>query len=652
MALTTRNPTRDPIQKDYTSSAVAFVSSDGPDIHLGLGGASKYNFKHDQFVVANFHRSLEGLLRDYLPMNLGLEFPENAKQLEQLSAKLAGAEEGYKDRGRGFWHSIWYKIGEADDVVDTWVSLIPNEYGLAVVKTGLAVVFKLAERSAERRRSIMNTFVAIRDALARANPENRSFRTHKDVSACADRLTQTIIQSIEDMIKLTSSKQKSLRRLRIPKLGQHKTTTPAPDPVPDQEAILKKINQATKEFEDAINLARDNMIEATGFTTQGIALQLPEIRADLRTAGNQLRVMDRKRDRRDEDQQKSLQKLNTMMQQVLASTEKIAKREQDFQMDQVVARSEVVHFLREHLKKEDEIIRLCRQQQRYAVNLGVIVREDQLLEILTLAAGESELARLLRQPNDDLQLALKYKGKLSQASQRQVQAAVVTDDRVLQWLHGPDPDLIMIDAANVSLHAGMSKISVITVFSAAFITSLINARPDDVVVAHYFCGQHVRAKDPWHGPNGVVRFLTMQLLMSLMNIKRPNLSFIKTWDHFRKLEDHHLGATCHLLHSIVAQFPPHMTVSLVIDSISRADTFGNSNDLEVVMERFHRLVTDVSLRPTVKVFLTNTMQCTPNMLQSDVFQDDPTRLVSLYPNKKSVSQPALSEQVMGNTLFG
>lgn len=34
-------------------------------------------------------------------------------------------------------------VGKNKDLIDPWVSLIPNEYGLAVVKTAMAIVLKV-----------------------------------------------------------------------------------------------------------------------------------------------------------------------------------------------------------------------------------------------------------------------------------------------------------------------------------------------------------------------------------------------------------------------------------------------------------------------------------------------------------------------------
>lgn len=52
-------------------------------------------------------------------------------------------EKAYRKSKEGFWHRFWYGMGNEKEVAKVWLDLIPNEYGLAVVKTGIAVVFKV-----------------------------------------------------------------------------------------------------------------------------------------------------------------------------------------------------------------------------------------------------------------------------------------------------------------------------------------------------------------------------------------------------------------------------------------------------------------------------------------------------------------------------
>ncbi|KAL4756038.1 uncharacterized protein BDW70DRAFT_145517 [Aspergillus foveolatus] len=120
---------------------------------------------------------------------------------------------------------------------------------------------QLAKISAAKHRKILSAFVAIRDTLSQVDPAKRSFRTSKDVCACADRLAQTIFESFEDMIVLTARKPGERGQwLRFRRRDVNAC--------PDVDAIFGNLANARQEFERAISLIRDNVIENTFIVTQ------------------------------------------------------------------------------------------------------------------------------------------------------------------------------------------------------------------------------------------------------------------------------------------------------------------------------------------------------------------------------------------------
>ena len=87
---------------------------------------------------------MEQALREYTTKILGIGFEADTRDSwEELSEKIIMTESNYKTETDGFWHRLWYGIGDANDAATAWVALIPEAYGLAIVKTGLAVVFKV-----------------------------------------------------------------------------------------------------------------------------------------------------------------------------------------------------------------------------------------------------------------------------------------------------------------------------------------------------------------------------------------------------------------------------------------------------------------------------------------------------------------------------
>lgn len=166
-----------------------------------------------------------------------------------------------------------------------------------------------------------------------------------------------------------------------------------------------------------------------------------------------------------------------------------------------------------------------------------------------------------------------------------------------------------------------------------------------------FRGQHFLPKDAWYGPNGLVRFLAMQLLVRLLDMKRCDLGFIDDWGFVEGLENYDLSSLCDLLYHLIAQFSAQTTVYCVIDTISLFDNPRTLPDLKTVMDCFHDIVRDTSLSPAVKILCTNPMRSKRTMKQLPIFQGDPTRLVNLITATAAFTTAApISDRVVGRAI--
>lgn len=156
---------------------------------------------------------------------------KTCKAWDDLTDSLLTAEKDYDDHGKDRWHRIWYGLGDKADVVMPWTEIIPNEYGLAVVKTGVAAILsvgncpsvfftvmrwlmglhQLARKSLEKRRKVLQAFEEIRKAMTSAHPLKGSFRSHADVAIALNELHQAIVDSVNDMLVLTAKEEHSCK---------------------------------------------------------------------------------------------------------------------------------------------------------------------------------------------------------------------------------------------------------------------------------------------------------------------------------------------------------------------------------------------------------------------------------------------------------
>lgn len=141
---------------------------------------------------------------------------------------------------------------------------------------------------------IFDTFAALRDCLIQAHPERRSFRTHQKVNECVDRLYEAVVESIQDLAALLMSDGRSLstwacstqncRRLLIQIAGNRfvaKFKRQKDAPLPTTEDILAKLKERTKDFQDALQAARDRAIDGVDMMSRATGIRAVLIHKDV-----------------------------------------------------------------------------------------------------------------------------------------------------------------------------------------------------------------------------------------------------------------------------------------------------------------------------------------------------------------------------------
>ncbi|KKY32017.1 hypothetical protein UCDDA912_g08014 [Diaporthe ampelina] len=180
---------------------------------------------------------------------------------------LKKTEEDYEDRGKDRWRRIWYGLGDKAELATPWIEIIPNEYGLAVVKTGVAVILKLARKSLEKRKKVLQAFEEIQKAMTSAHPLEGSFRSHADVAAALDELQKAIVDSVNDILVLTAKEEHSWRNLKNNLIQRTKFR--------DIDLVLQLLSEKTQGLKDALETAHYQSIERidikTTYTAVGTA---------------------------------------------------------------------------------------------------------------------------------------------------------------------------------------------------------------------------------------------------------------------------------------------------------------------------------------------------------------------------------------------
>ncbi|KAK3306394.1 uncharacterized protein B0T15DRAFT_566211 [Chaetomium strumarium] len=537
----------------------SYVAGRAAELHTDFGGSSHLDVEHVKFVPEfRPYAQLEHALKEYVAQTLRNQVTTID---DDLCHRIGVMEKAYSKFNGGLWHRLWYGMGgvNVEDLV------IPDDYGLSVIKAGIALVFKSA----------------------------------------AD-LYQAIVKAIEDLALVLSKMEQSLRTKLATRL---KRGNESQQPPPTVDAILQALREHINGYNGAVNLARDHATERT------------EVYSHLTAANTALVHQDTSYLRKWADEEKKRADKDATIQR------KQRQKEENFRADVLRAMRGAetgLKLLAEKLMAEMQasnrtlLLEFIMESKQRKAEMAEIVALRQQLEAShisrhTVIVNLTQLCSILAQP-------LSAHRQMSMKSQGQVQL-LLEHPQFLDWLSSSHPSLMLVDA-NIR-ESSLEGLSAISVLSSTLVTSLMQAYADTAIVVHFFCGMHAWPKDAWYGPPGLVRSLIMQLLMKL-DARDPNM---QTWDQdfiddrglLQDLEEHSLVGLCFVLHSLLYQFPVDTCIYCIVDSISWFDVRPLHNNLNTVMERFRPIVNDTKLVPVSTRAITS----------MPLFTEDLARLITL-----------------------
>ncbi|KAI0556214.1 hypothetical protein F4679DRAFT_578334 [Xylaria curta] len=655
--------------KEEVAVVGKYVADEAPRLHGGFGGPSQLDIEQVKFVTdPQPYQRLERALKDYITETLRLQVTTFDLS---LCDKIGDMENAYRESKQGCWHRFWYSCGDVKDIAEAWLDLIPDEYGLSVIKAGVAVVFKLAENSKNKRDKVFKTFSTLQEALVCLHPDHARFRADSKVSQSAASLYGAIVRAIEDMVAVLSyvEKHRCTYAFAIKDQGsdgnngavarfaiKFRNENDLENARPTLDGILKALDTDISKYKNAIDLARDHTHERTEAYSRTNAVRIALVNED--TAYLRKLVDDEVADRRGQRQQKATH--DARMLKAMRGGERglqlVAKQQRENAEHQRETRTLLMHVIME-LEKRKAIETAQQQRVLHSSKHTAVVSLAQLCNILAqpLSAQNQNdtpsLESTFQHPSADLSHALAEQGRFPPRTQGQVNS-LLEHEQFLDWLSRSHPSLILVDA-NIR-ESALERLSAISVFSSTLVTSLMEAYPDTAVVVHFFCGLHASPNDAWYGPTGLVRSLILQLLMKLdardPEMKTWSLDFIDDRRFLQNLEQHSLADLCFALHGLLYEFTPDTYVYCIIDSISCFDTSRLLGDLSIVMEGLRNIVNDTKLVPVVKVLLTNPFESTRAIKEMPFLKEDPNRLISLSQN--NLVPGRISSRMVDDHLLG
>ncbi|KAL7907753.1 hypothetical protein GGI35DRAFT_481405 [Trichoderma velutinum] len=616
---------------------IEFANNRAHEIHDGLGGL---RLEADGTLQYPVPENLDNIRRVVVHSKLlgpGLALHPDASKEEilewnELLNKLVEAELKATDTNKGtfqIFSRIFIVIGKKKEAIDPWINLIPNEYGLCIVKSGLLILSHLSQRYADKRQKILNGFLEIRKVICDASLKRRSFQTDAQVCRSAGNLYVSIVDAIEELLDAilalsSTNKFNWLRKLAQPKNGKT-------DKKHDFDAIMQKVRDVAKEFGATIDACRDQHIETTHYKVEEVLEVAVGTAFQMRNIGGQVSeeldtmVLQLNKQRSDF---KALQKQQGQGFKAIHADAKQLTEQLELLRSRETATQELVSMLAEERKKnkamaarlaqKNRLLQSYHESQRAREDIvqqhsKAVVSLTRLLQILSAPHPDQIpsddigviFERLLAQRDQDLETVLSWGARIQPSAQAQAHS-LLNQDRFFEWMSSGHPDMLLVDG-NLFVRGAVAaeKISAMSLLCANLILSMSNLDSTDIFL-HFYCGLHSDFTGEWYGPSGLVRSLIIQLLATLEDQGQLDLNILDRRSVVQEMEQHDLGALCFLLHQLVNQFPPDVTVFLIIDGVSYFDLdFGGLfSKLATVFNCFQDIVEDDTLRPKLKILMT------------------------------------------------
>ncbi|OBS19992.1 hypothetical protein FPOA_11715 [Fusarium poae] len=582
----------------------SFMNTEAPRIHDSFGGLSVQ--EDGYLVIPDHYKKLQPAIQSYVGKVGSLEHQTTREEWEALYDDLSAAEAKASKSDNGpleVFNKMILKVGENSDAVDPWINLIPNSYGLCVVKAGFAILLKMAKKHSETRQAIFDAFIDVRGTIADAMSRGIHFQSHHSVYRRAGELYGSIVDAIQDLLAIVEYRKEKRS------LGRRISRGKAP--LRDPKEILKTVKDTADGFLKEVDNCRDAIIQKTGRDTQQtrgkvefVCWKAIEIRDSV------------SRVQKGQDEQLSILK-NVQQEQDVVGLRLSQCREQSTEGMREILRDQEKKYQATITKLEW----IIRQQLpvgpdayippvRHEGASKAVISLKRLVTILSSSfAGPAadygtELDFDISQMrNNDLQAVMSSAATFHPVSQSQAHSAL-DHDRLFEWLHTDHPDFLFIDG-NCQGNP-TDSVSPMSLLCTRVGLTIANMEPENVFV-HFYCGLHVDTRrNNWYGPDGMIRSILSQILTALVDKELLDMGFLNSRSFVKDLEYHDVHTLCDLLHDLVQQFDTDTTIYCFVDGVSKFDVDfrGAFASLKLILRRIQGITRDDNLKPKLKVLMT------------------------------------------------
>ncbi|GKZ35206.1 hypothetical protein AbraIFM66950_005799 [Aspergillus brasiliensis] len=563
-----RKPKSLPADKTGTAKSRAWIEERGRDFHPAFAVESEFDEQQEKYIPAELAtiRDLEALLKHHD----AIAPPEEPRFYEYTWQMVLSTLDEAKDEAssrKDYTSAAIQGLGMLSPLQD----VIPDEYGLNVVKGVLGLVFETAKRGVENRGKILQAFetvpetiLTIQTAYNYLNPtaddEALWYRKVMESLTLRIRETLTVDQVLSDWNRYLATIKERLERMKV------KITAATAYHSSESHRLGLEANTNIQSLHTELQGARSDIKDLVTEVKKQVGAEYREVFAFHK-------------------EQSGAEAMTELLYEFKALC-KESREQYEVQQSQIFLLQRAYSDLAHENEALQSSISLSSTNSRDSTSTTVTPIE--LLGIL----GVSPHAAV-----QDLDIVLQEGSKFKSSYLGRARWLARTDE-FTEWLRTPQSSILLVDGRLDISPAIM--VTPMSIFVSTLIYSLMSS--PDCLPLFFFASLHDDQDGELElsGPTGLMRSLITQLLFS-DRLATPSLQFLGR-GFLNACESNNIKALCELFRRLVLQVPPNVQVICILDGMAayeKEPTAGE--DIDYVAALFQRIVEDSAEAGSVRL---------------------------------------------------
>ncbi|GLA53807.1 hypothetical protein CBS147343_6910 [Aspergillus niger] len=577
-----RKPKSLPADKSGTAKSRAWIEERGRDFHPAFAVESEFNEQQEKYIPAELAtiRDLETLLLHHD----AIAPPEEPRFYDYTWQMVLDTLDEAKDVAssrKDYSSAAIQGLGMLSPLKD----VIPDEYGLSIVKGVLGLVFETAKRGVENRAKILQAFETVPETVLTIQTAYNYLNPTADDEELCREFCRTLVRTLPGLLDVLLKRQPWYRKVTESLTLKIRETLTVDQVLSDWNRYLATIKERLERMKVKITAAtayhssESHRLGLEANTNiQTLHTELQGARSDIKDLVTEVKkqVGAEYREVFAFHKEQSGAKAMTELLHEFKALCKESREQYEVQQGQIFLLQRAYSDLAHENEALQSTISLSSTNSRDSASTTVTPIE--LLGILGVSPHTAA---------QDLEIVLQEGSKFRSSYLGRVRWLARTDE-FTEWLRSPQSSLLLVDARLDTSPAIM--VTPMSIFVSTLIYSLISS--PDCLPLFFFASLHDEDGDrELSGPTGMMRSLITQLLFS-DKLATPSLQFLGR-GFLNACESNNIKALCELFRRLILQIPPNVQVICLLDGTAAYETGSlTGEEIDYVAALFQRLVED------------------------------------------------------------